>query len=1147
MKLNAFLILAVCLHAGTGAYAQTITISLHHVSLRDAFRAIEQQSHYTFVYTSRVLRKAAEVDLEVNDAAIEKVLELCFRNQSLDYTILDKLVIVKPRAAVSLLPADAGGTVLNEKGEPVGGVAVLLKGTGRVTTTDDKGGFVLRQAGNAAVLIFSGINIETAEWPVAPGPGWQVPVKTRVRELSPVEIVSNGYQVMSTKSNPGSYSKVDNELLNRSTSPNILDRLNYVTGGLNYEPQNVNSQGRSAISIRGISTINANMSPLLVVDNFPYSGDINAINPNDIESITLLKDAVAAAIWGVQAGNGVIVIVTKKGKFGQGRVAHFTSTVTVGAKPDVFYFPVIASSTYVNLEEQLYNSGFYRSLILNKTSFPVLSQGVELLLKQQAGLIDAADTAALLNALRGQDVRRDLRNYLLQNSVSQQYAANASGGTDKFNYYCSVGYDQNPGSSIGNSYRRVTARSDNSFRPVNNLELNGYLIYTQSETLANGIDFTTLLPTGNNDQVAPYTQLADTRGNALAIPRTYRLAYVDTASYPGLEDWHYRPLDEARYSDKIFRQWDTRVGAGVKYTFITGLNADVKYQYERGVQDNRVYNSPQTYYTRNLVNQYLYQDAPGSLVYPVPPGGILDIGTNELNAWDLRGQLNYNRTRKNDAITAFAGAEARQLSANVNNSRKYGYNPLTNTFSTNIDYNTRYLLRPSGYNSVPDADGLQGTLSRYASYYSKLEYTLKNRYSMAASGRVDESNFFGVRANQRWVPLWSAGLGWELSNEPFYHTRQLTYLKLRASYGYNGNTNNDATAFTVIRYMNPGSSTLIPVPYSQIVSPPNPELRWEKIRIVNLGLDFEWKGKSVYGSLEYYHKTGLDLISQVSVDPTSGFTSYTGNNASIVGNGADIVLNSQAGAGPLKWSNYFLFSYNTDKVAAYQQTATVFDYISGNKAPFVGRPLFSLYSYRWAGLDPVYGDPQAYLGKTVSSYTAVFSKATTADLVYGGPATPRVFGSFLNSFHWKALTLSVNITYKLGYFFRRSSINYSYLLRNWGGHSDYNLRWQNQGDERLTNVPSLPALANAARDQVYLYSDILVQRADHIRLQDIRLSYDMDKHCWHKLPAKTIRFYIRVNNIGILWRANKYGIDPDYGSSMVPVARTIAVGLTAGF
>jgi hypothetical protein len=225
----------------------------------------------------------------------------------------------------------------------------------------------------------------------------------------------------------------------------------------------------------------------------------------------------------------------------------------------------------------------------------------------------------------------------------------------------------------------------------------------------------------------------------------------------------------------------------------------------------------------------------------------------------------------------------------------------------------------------------------------------------------------------------------------------------------------------------------------------------------------------------------------------------------------------------------------------------VFDYISGAKVPFVGKPLFSMYSYRWGGLDPANGDPRAYTAGKIADYSTVSSKSTPSDLIYGGPALPRFFGSFRNDFHWKRLGLSLNITYKLGYYFRRSSINYFNLFTNWGGHSDYDLRWQQAGDEARTNVPSLPDMASNSRDQVYLYSNLLVERADHIRLKDIRLSYDMSRRLCKKIQAERVQWYLYINNIGILWKANKYGIDPDYGSYLIPAPRTIAAGITMDF
>ncbi|MBS1567634.1 MAG: SusC/RagA family TonB-linked outer membrane protein, partial [Bacteroidetes bacterium] len=986
-------------------------MSLRHAPLRSVMDSIQKKTPYVFSYSSSILVYANPVDIDVQDAGIMEVLALCFRDQPLVYRIEGTTILVRVRDGGRSLPLPlVTGTVLDERGQPVEGVMVQQKGSRLYTITDVNGYFSLAGLSDTALLLFSGLTVDPASQQVRREPGWKIYLRSRVSELEDVQVVHTGYEVLNARHSDGSFYKVDSALLNRRVSTNIIERLLDVTSGLNFEPKNASAADRSPLMIRGISTINANMGPLIVVDNFPFDGDINNINPNDIESVTVLKDAVAASIWGVQAGNGVLVIVTKKGKFGQRMKARVSSAVTIGAKPDPWYFPLINGTEYAAIERRLFDKGFYDGMLSDSISYPAVSQGVEILQRRRNGELSAADAERQLGSLQQYDLRADLRRYFLRNSLSHQYAANLSGGTARYSYYCSIGYDHNLGSTPGDSYSRLTVRSDNTLRPLPGLELNGYIVYTNTETRPVGFDYTALLPTGAGEQLAPYTRLADAAGNALAIPRNYRSRYVDSISVPGLMDWHYRPLDELRNSDQRFSQSDTRLGAGIHYAPWQKLTAELRYQYEKGITSSRIYNSAQSWYTRDLVNQFMYLSA-GSPVYPVPPGGIADIGRNALDAWSLRGQITWRSRLFRHPLTAFAGTEVREAATDVSTARKYGYDPSVDGFSRNIDYNSKYFLRPTGEASVPNGDVLSGTLKRYISYFTRAEYLLKNRYSVSASARLDESNFFGVRANQRRVPLWSAGMGWELSNEPFYRLDWLPWLRLRAGYGYNGNTNNNATSYATIHYMSPGTGTIIQAPYAKVLSPPNPDLRWERIGIFNLGVDFSSKGGHVSGTVEYYSKQGLDLISMVSVDPTSGFISYTGNNASITGRGWDITLNTAAGNGSFHWTASLLFSYNADKVTKYQQMGTVFDYISGTKAPMAGKPLFSLYSYRWAGLDPLNGDPRAFLGKTVTDYQTVVGRGKPADLVYNGPLMPRFFGSFRHTVRWKNVSLSLNIAY----------------------------------------------------------------------------------------------------------------------------------------
>jgi hypothetical protein len=214
--------------------------------------------------------------------------------------------------------------------------------------------------------------------------------------------------------------------------------------------------------------------------------------------------------------------------------------------------------------------------------------------------------------------------------------------------------------------------------------------------------------------------------------------------------------------------------------------------------------SQQTYYTRNLINEYMYVDpVTGNIDYPVPLGDILDLNNTMLTSWNARAQINFSHGWRNQKVVLLAGIESRQINQDNQYTREYGFDPGTNTFNTSMNYSSSYSLNPlpyAGTATVLNPGLFSGTLNRYFSYYANGAYTLHDRYTVSLSGRVDESNFFGVKANQRMVPLWSSGLLWDISKESFYHILWLPNLKIRVTYGYNGNTNNNATAFATSQY-----------------------------------------------------------------------------------------------------------------------------------------------------------------------------------------------------------------------------------------------------------------------------------------------------------------------------------------------------------
>jgi hypothetical protein len=236
------------------------------------------------------------------------------------------------------------------------------------------------------------------------------------------------------------------------------------------------------------------------------------------------------------------------------------------------------------------------------------------------------------------------------------------------------------------------------------------------------------------------------------------------------------------------------------------------------------------------------------------------------------------------------------------------------------------------------------------------------------------------------------------------------------------------------------------------------------------------------------------------------------------------------------WVTDFFVSYVTNVVTTYAQQSTVTSYLQsgafGNYA-LQGKPLFAVYSYKWAGLDPATGDPQGYLNGAVSkNYTAMAAAATPQNLVYNGPSKPPVFGAFRNTFTYRNISLSVNISYEFGFYFRKNSVRYGVDNGLTQQSGDYALRWQKPGDEANTNVPSVPSAPNAQRDDFYTYSSALVAKGDNIRLRDARLSYR-----FHGAEV-----YVYAANLGLIWKANKFGQDPDYPNTF-PAPVTVAGGL----
>jgi len=1167
MKLTAILLTIVFLNVHATGVSQTVTYSGDNILLEKVFTAIKQQTGYLFLYPADVLKDATKVTIHVKNAPLEEALTQALKGQPLRYMIQNKTIVIsKNREAgenkkpddkdITAPPVDIKGKVLNHKGEPLAGANVKVKGTtiGGVTNAD--GFFDLRGVGEHAVLEISYLGFETQTVNVDGRTTVSVQLALEVSEMASVSVsVYTGYQQIPKERATGSFVQVDNKLLNRGTSMDVLGRLEGVASGVAFYRNSKSDQ--PTIAIRGRSTIFGYAQPLIVLDNFPYDGDITNINPNTVESITVLRDAAAASIYGVRAANGVIVITSKKGSANHAPEAHFNTNVTIGAKPDMHYLPVMSSPDFIDAEKDFFARGWYTSQETSSAKSP-LTPVVELLIKKRDGLIPAAEADQQIEALKNNNVVDQFEKYFLRNQVLVQNALSISGGGDKSKYFLSFSYDKDKTSYERNRFDRFSINANNSFTPFKNVDINTGLMYTNTRFVNNNPGINDLMNAFGR-KFYPYAQLVDENGYALPVSYGIRDTYKTLKESQGFLDWQYRPYDELNVANNVTQQNYSRVNLEIRKTFTPSFNIEVKYQYEKQLKKQNILQSQAGYYTRNLINQYY--NPTGTVKYPVPLGDILDQTNSELEGHTGRAQANFNQVWQRHRVSVIGGFEIKELHNASTPARLYGYNDETAVYQP-VDLVTRFSTNPSAtLLAIPSAKPITDLTDRFLSYYANGSYTYNDRYVFSASGRLDNTNFFGIKTNHRVVPLWSTGVKWNISREGFFSSDWLDQLAIRATYGSNGNIAKDLTTYTTVRYITDATTRAIA---ASVQNPPNPDLRWETVNMMNLGVLFTLKKNVLSGTIEYFSKKGNNLIGDVAMDPTTGISGFRGNVSNIKGNGVDVQLNGKVVVGrQFSWNPAFLFSYATDKVTNYTKTFVAPSLILGGSGdastgltPLPGHPVLSIYSFAWGGLDPTTGDPVGILdGQKTTDYSSLVTKTTANDLVYSGPVNPTMVGAFRNDFYWNSFSLSVNITYKLGHYFRMPSIDYSELLYYWAGNKDYASRWQKPGDEEHTNVPSIPSalpVSTSSRDyRFYSNSLVLVQKADHIRLQDIVISYDLERQNLPRMPFQRAHIYCNMNNIAILWRANKFGIDPDavpYSESRVlPQPRSITLGARFDF
>ncbi len=969
-----------------------------------------------------------------------------------------------------------------------------------------------------------------------------LPLTANLQEVT----INSGYQIIDRTRATGSFSTISEPLLNQRFTTGILDKIDGLVSGYRVDRR---AGAEVPIQIRGLSSLlEKTTSPLIIVDNFPYEEDINNINPNDVTSVTLLKDAAAASIWGARAGNGVIVITTKTGRYNQPLQIAYTGNIRFTPKPDLFSISTMSATEVAEVETFLFNKNYYDSYLNNNYNYPAVTPLVEILQTQRLGNITSEEAEIQIKNLLKNDLRSDISRYLYQPALSNQHNLSLSWGTAKTKVFQSLGYDKNIENLVGNSYRRFTLKTDLTTNLTNKLRLSTGILFTNQYTQNNSPGGYNSFYSGNWS-LPIYARLADDQGQPLNINIQYRKSFTDTAGNGKMLNWKYSPLQELENADKTRRSNTITLNTGLTYNILNDLNVEARLQWQHSTAEDANYHNTNRYYTKDLINTYT-QIINGAATYPIPKDGILDKSHSQTITKAARLQLNYNKNfSKQHQLVVLTAGEIREAVTDAEDRRTYGFNK-NNSTVTAVDYTGYYPTYAdiSGSLTIPFLDENRHSNFRFVSLLTNAAYTYKSKYTVSLSARKDASNIFGVSTNQKSTPLWSAGALWKLSEEKFYKTLNGPRIYLRTSYGFAGSFSPDVPAKTTLEYWTP-NSTILNLPVAAIASAANPKLRWQKVATWNIAVDISSKNNRFSGSIDLYNKKTVDLLFVRNYDFTTGFSSQITNSANLVGKGLDMEFNAAWVKKKLLYNTSFLFSYTTNKVTSLKLRTTdrAALYLSNgySMVPREGSNPFALIAYRWAGLSNQ-GLPQGFNSDTITTDYRLLASTPLSQMINKGSAIPPFFGAIRNQLSIKNWELSFNISYRLSYWFNKKPIAYDAIYRRLTVHPAYAKRWQHPGDENNTNIPAMVYPVPSGMDAFYNYAEINVLRADNVKLDWATLTYNLPVGSKSKKGISNARLLFNANNLNVmLWKANKQGIDPDYNRNLItPPAFTLGCNIT---
>lgn len=1049
-----------------------------------------------------------------------------------------------------------------EGGEPLVGASVTVTGVrGRGVVTDVDGLFSLPVDAADRTITVSYLGYVPATVSIAGRDTVTVRLRSDANEVG--EVVVTGYQQIERRKLTAAISTVSISDETVGAVTNIDQALAGQVAGL----ASVTTTGAPGapvkIRIRGTASINGTQDPLWVLDGIPLEGtdipaidDLNDIddiyqtsiaglNPSDIDNITVLKDAAATAIYGARAANGVIVITTKHGKEGSPRV-NFSAKLTYSPRQDIDRLNLLNSQEKVDLELQLLASDYtYRQ---NKGGVAQILSALGETDAYKAGGWDALSATAKAQISQLRATNTDWNKILFRNVLNEEYNASVSGGSDRAHYYTSIGIDKEKGTVEGAGSRRYNITLKTDYR-VNSILKLGASVYANERK-----QDSYLTDTNGFTNPVYYSRLANPYFQPYASDGSYN---YDT-NVQGKEDssldfniFEERANTSNRRKDRSLMavfDGELRPLPELKLTSQFGLQYD-NYSLSR-------YAGGDSYAMRktHLNAQYSYSDGKRSIL---PDGGMHRTTEYHSKQWTWKTMLEFTkRFAQIHEAQVMAGFELRHSDNNSVTSTAYGYDPRTLTTQPVI-FPTENMAESYPLHSETHNE------NAYVSWFATGSYTLLSRYTLGGSVRWDGSDVFGVAKKYRYLPLYSVSGLWRVSDEPWMKgaATWLDNFAIRASYGIQGNIDKNTSPYLIGVI---DKTTILPGNSEYVIAAetaPNPDLKWEKTRNVNVGVDLSLFGGIVGLTADYYYRRSTDLIGSRQLPLETGFSATTINWASMENKGWEIAISTRnIATRHLTWTTNLNIGVNTNKIL-HESVAENATYPSRE-----GYPVGALFALRTAGLDsegyPVYvnkaGDHVTLRellqlnGYGASTLTA----AEQRDLYdYIGTTDPKVSGGFLNHVDWRGFQLGVNFAFNFGMKVRvQPSYNPTIYDRGLNTNRDILKRWT--ADNPSGTMPTLMTSASRGAEyiqyseyNIYSMLDTWVRSCNYVRLQSLRLGYRLPKQWISHVGLSALSLSVEARNLFVIASNYDNYLDPEtMGNPFAqPVSKQFIFGVNVTF